>query len=65
MTFFSLADKIGVYNTVCPHHRNPNDCKAELDLGGFDMVYAVMVWAFICEWMLSSLYYYSLWNSQQ
>ena len=65
MIFFSLAYKIGDYDTVCSHHVNPNDWKAKFDSGVFDMVYAVMVWAFICEWTLNSLDWYSLWNSYQ
>ena len=60
MTFFSSAEMIGDYDTVCSHHCNPNDCKVKFDSGAFDMVYAVMVWAFICEWMLNSLDRYSL-----
>ena len=49
MIFFSLANKIEVFDTVCScTNHNPN-CKAEFDSGVFDMVYAVMVWAFICE----------------
>ena len=60
MIFFSLANKIEVFDTVCScTNHNPN-CKAEFDSGVFDMVYAVMVWAFICEWMLNSLDWYSL-----
>ena len=55
MTFFSLIDKIGVYSTVCPHHCKLNDCKAKLNSGGIDIAYTVMVWTFICEWMVSSL----------
>ena len=53
--FFSLIDVVGVFSTVCPHHYNPNDCKAEFNSGGFDKVYVIMVWAFICESMLNSL----------
>ena len=50
MIFSSLTNKIGDYSTVCPHHHNSNDlCKAKFDSGGFDIVYTVMVWAFICE----------------
>ena len=50
MIFFSLTDNIGGYETVCPCHHNSNDmCKLKFDLGGIDMVYTVMVWAFICE----------------
>ena len=67
MIFSSLADKIGDYRTVCSRHRNLNDCTTEFVSGVFDMVYAVMVWAFICEsrWMLNSLDWYSLRNSIQ
>ena len=65
MIFFSLADRIGDYDTVCSLNRNLNDCMTEFDSGVFDMVYADMVWAFICEWMLNSLDWYSLWNSYQ
>ena len=52
--FFSLADKIGVLDTVCSRHVNPNDRKAKFDTGAFGMVCAVMVWACICEWILNS-----------
>jgi hypothetical protein len=55
LTFFSLSDKIGVISTVCPRHRNSNDCKAEFDSGGYDILYNVMVRAFICEGTLNSL----------
>ena len=63
MTFFSLADRIGEYDTVCSLHCNPNDCKTEFDSGEVDNQYTVMVWAFICEWILNSVNWYSLWNS--
>ena len=49
MTFFSLAPKIGVHDTVCSLCHNSNDCKAEFDSEPLDMVYTDMVWAFICE----------------
>ena len=50
MIFFSLTDEIEEYDTVCPHHHNPNVLsKPKLDSGDVDMVYTVMVWAFICE----------------
>ena len=58
MTFFRLADRTGELDTVCSRHCNPNDCKAEFDSEAFGMVYDVMVWAFICEWMLYSLNWY-------
>ena len=70
LTFFSLTDKIGVFSTVCPRHRNPNDWKAEFDLGEDDNAYNDMVWAFICEWLLNllnielSIRYYSLFMEQ-
>ena len=54
MTFFSLTSMIGVYSTVCCYHHNPSDCKAEVDLEGFDIVYTDMVWSFICECILNS-----------
>ena len=54
MTFFSLTDRVGVFSTVCCHHRNPSDCKAEVDSDGFSMVYTVMVRSFICECILNS-----------
>ena len=56
MSFFSLTDNLERHDTVCPHHYNPNDlCKPKFDSGDVDMVYTVMVWAFICEWILNSL----------
>ena len=54
-SFFSLTDDIGVINTVCPRHRNSNNCNVEFDTEVYDMVYNVMVRAFICKWMLNSL----------
>ena len=30
-------------------------CKAEFNSGEVDILYTVMVWAFICEWMMYSL----------
>ena len=50
-------------NAVCSLHCIPNDCKAEISSEDVDMVYTVMVWAFICEWILNSVNWYSLWNS--
>ena len=49
MTFFSLTNGIGFFDTVCSCHCNPGDYKAEFDSGDIDQLYTVMVWAFICE----------------
>ena len=57
MAFFRLTKQIGDISTVCPRHRNPNDCKAEFDSGRFDVEYNDVVWAFICEWTFKSLYW--------
>ena len=54
MTFFSLTDKVGVFSTVCCRHRNPSDCKAEVDSDEVSMVHTVMVRSFIRECILNS-----------
>jgi hypothetical protein len=43
LTFFSLANKIGAINTVCPHLRNPNDY-VRLKLIQYDMIWQTMLW---------------------
>ena len=54
--FSSLIDKLEICPTVCPHHYNPNDlCKPKFVSGDIDILYTVMVWAFICEWIINSL----------
>ena len=53
--FFSLTPAVGDLGTVCCCYLNQSDCKAKVDLGEFDMVYTVMVQAFICECILNSL----------
>ena len=56
MIFFSLTYKLEEYDTVCPHHHNPNElCKPKFDSDDVDMAYTGMVWAFICEWIFNLL----------
>jgi hypothetical protein len=43
LVFFSLTDKIGVYNAVCPPHRNTNNY-VRLNAIQEDMIGYTMLW---------------------